>query len=66
MIGKLIVQAGTRLEAINRMKWALDQFVIQGPATTIPFAAKIMNDPDFVKGEVDTKWLERNYERFKD
>ena len=66
MIGKLIVQAGTRLEAINRMKWALDQFVIQGPATTSPFAAKIMNDPDFVKGEVDTKWLERNYERFKD
>jgi acetyl-CoA carboxylase biotin carboxylase subunit len=66
MIGKLIVTAETRTAAINRMKWALDQFVVQGPTTTIAFAAKIMNDPDFVAGAVDTKWLERNFERFKD
>ncbi len=66
MIGKLIVTAETRQAAINRMKWALDQFVVQGPTTTIAFAGKIMNDPDFVAGAVDTKWLERNFERFKD
>ncbi|MBI3789959.1 MAG: acetyl-CoA carboxylase biotin carboxylase subunit [Gemmatimonadetes bacterium] len=66
MIGKLIVQAENRQAAINRMKWALDQFVVQGPTTTIAFAGKIMNDPDFVAGAVDTKWLERNFERFKD
>jgi acetyl-CoA carboxylase biotin carboxylase subunit len=66
MIGKLIVTAETRTAAINRMKWALDQFVVQGPTTTIAFAGKLMNDPDFVRGEVDTKWLERNFERFKD
>ncbi len=66
MIGKLIVTAATRAEAINRMKWALDQFVVQGPTTTIAFAHKIMCDADFVKGAVDTKWLERNFERFKD
>ncbi len=66
MIGKLIVQGGTRAEAIGRMKWALDQFIVQGPTTTIPFLAKLMNDPDFVRGEVDTKWLERNADRFKD
>ncbi|MBI2795070.1 MAG: acetyl-CoA carboxylase biotin carboxylase subunit [Gemmatimonadetes bacterium] len=66
MIAKLIVQGGTREEAIARMKWALEQFVVQGPATTIPFIGKIMHDDDFVSGDVDTKWLERNFERFKD
>jgi acetyl-CoA carboxylase biotin carboxylase subunit len=66
MIAKLIVSGNTRREAIQRMKWALDQFVIQGPATTIPFLGKLMNDPDFVAGDVDTKWLERNFDRFKD
>ncbi|MDX2184367.1 MAG: acetyl-CoA carboxylase biotin carboxylase subunit [Gemmatimonadaceae bacterium] len=66
MIAKLIITAPTRREAIQRMKWALDQFIIQGPATTIPFLGKLMNDPDFVAGDVDTKWLERNFDRFKD
>ena len=66
MIAKLIVQGRDRDEAIARMKWALEQFVVQGPTTTIPFLSKIMNDPDFVKGQFDTKWLERNFDRFKD
>ena len=66
MIAKLIVSGNTRREAIQRMKWALDQFIIQGPTTTIPFLGKLMDDPDFVAGEVDTKWLERNFDRFKD
>jgi acetyl-CoA carboxylase biotin carboxylase subunit len=66
MIAKLIITAPTRREAIQRMKWALDQFIIQGPATTIPFLGKLMNDPDFISGDVDTKWLERNFDRFKD
>ena len=66
MIGKLIVQGGTRAEAIGRMKWALEQFIVRGPATTIPFLIKLMNDPDFVSSQIDTKWLERNFDRFKD
>jgi acetyl-CoA carboxylase biotin carboxylase subunit len=66
MIAKLIVSGNTRREAIQRMKWALDQFVIEGPTTTIPFLGKLMDDPDFVAGDVDTKWLERNFDRFKD
>jgi acetyl-CoA carboxylase biotin carboxylase subunit len=66
MIAKLIISGTTRDEAIARMRWALDQFVIQGPKTTIPFLGKLMLDPDFVAGDVDTKWLERNFERFRD
>ena len=66
MIAKLIVQGGTRDEAIARMKWALEQFVVQGPATTIGFIGRILHDADFVSGDVDTKWLERNFDRFKD
>jgi acetyl-CoA carboxylase, biotin carboxylase subunit len=65
MIAKLIVTGNTRTEAIQRMKWALDQFIIQGPTTTISFLGQLMNDPDFVAGAVDTKWLERNFDRFK-
>ena len=66
MIAKLIVQGSDRSEAIARMKWALEQFVVQGPKTTISFLSKIMHDADFVSGDFDTKWLERNFDRFKD
>ena len=66
MIAKLIVQGRDRSEAIARMKWALEQFVVQGPKTTISFLSKIMHDADFVSGDFDTKWLERNFDRFKD
>ena len=66
MIAKLIVQGNTRTEAIARMKWALEQFIVQGPKTTIPFLGKLMHDAEFVSGDFDTKWLERNFDRFKD
>ncbi len=66
MIAKLIIRGKDRAECLARMRVALDQFVIQGPTTTIPFLAKLMHDPDFVAGNVDTKWLERNFDRFKD
>ncbi len=59
LLGKLIVHAPTRDEAIARMRRALSETVIEGVHTTIPFLAEVMRDPNFVSGDVDTKYLER-------
>jgi acetyl-CoA/propionyl-CoA carboxylase biotin carboxyl carrier protein len=58
LIGKLIVWAGDRDAAISRMLRCLDEFVLEGPATTIPAAEKILDHPDFRAGEHSTKWVE--------
>ena len=59
MIAKLLAHGNTRQEAIARMRRALDEFVIVGVPTTIPFHIKMMNDPDFLSGVFDTGTLER-------
>ncbi len=59
MIAKLIVHAATRDEAIMRMQRALDEFIIEGVKTTIPMHKKILSDPDFQKGNISTKFMER-------
>jgi len=59
MIAKLIVHADTREEAILRMNRALDEFIIEGVKTTIPLHKKILADPDFQKGNISTKFMER-------
>jgi acetyl-CoA carboxylase biotin carboxylase subunit len=59
MIAKLIVHAETREEAITRMARALDEYIIEGIKTTIPFHQKIMANKDFINGQVDTGFLER-------
>ncbi len=58
MIAKLITTAQTREEAINKMKRALDEFVIEGIKTTIPFHQKLMEHPDYVAGNYTTKFME--------
>ncbi len=58
MIAKLITTAQTREEAIEKMKRALDEFVIEGVKTTIPFHRQLMDDPDFVAGNYTTKFME--------
>ncbi|MDA0356856.1 MAG: acetyl-CoA carboxylase biotin carboxylase subunit [Bacteroidetes bacterium] len=58
MIAKLITTAQTREEAINKMKRALDEFVIEGVKTTIPFHRALMDHPDYLKGEYTTKFME--------
>lgn len=58
MIAKLITTAQTRDEAINKMKRALDEFVIQGIKTTIPFHRQLMDEPDYVAGNYTTKFME--------
>ncbi len=64
MVGKLIVHRPTRKQAIDCMLRALDEFVIEGVATTIPLLKQILSDPAFVEGKVDTRWLEREIDRF--
>jgi acetyl-CoA carboxylase biotin carboxylase subunit len=60
LLAKVIVHGGTRTEALARMHQALDSFIVEGVTTTIPFLRRVIQHPDFVKGKVDTKFLERN------
>jgi acetyl-CoA carboxylase, biotin carboxylase subunit len=59
MIAKLIVTADTREEAIARMYRALDEFVIEGVASTIPFHKKVMRNKSFIAGKFDTGFVEK-------
>ena len=58
MIAKLIAVAQTREEAIAKMKRALEEFIIEGVKTTIPFHIKLMENETFINGGVTTKFLE--------
>lgn len=58
MIAKVIVSAPTRIEAIERMKRALEEFVIEGVKTTIPFHISLMNNPQFRAGNFTTAFLD--------
>jgi acetyl-CoA carboxylase biotin carboxylase subunit len=58
MIAKLITTAQTREEAISKMRRALDEFVIEGVKTTIPFHRQLMDEPDYVAGNYTTKFME--------
>ncbi len=58
MIAKLIITASNREEGLNRMKRALQEFVIEGIKTTIPFHIKLMDDPIFRSGKFNTSFLE--------
>ena len=58
MISKLIVVAQTREEAILKMRRALDEYIIEGIKTTIPFHQKLMMNEDFCNGNFTTKFME--------
>ncbi|MBI5682990.1 MAG: acetyl-CoA carboxylase biotin carboxylase subunit [Deltaproteobacteria bacterium] len=57
LIAKLIVYADTRHEAVSRMNRALGEFIVEGVKTNIPLHKKIMNDHDFIEGNVDINFL---------
>lgn len=59
LAAKLITFSNTRGDAIKKMNRALDEFIIEGIKTTIPFHKAMMNNPDFIEGNIDTKYLER-------
>ncbi len=63
MIAKLICWAPTRQECIARMRRALDEFVIEGISTTIPFHRAVMDSDEFVSGRADTSFVERFWKR---
>jgi len=58
MIAKLIVTAQTREQAIAKMKRALDEFVIEGIKTTIPFHRQLMEDPRYLEGNYTTAFMD--------
>lgn len=59
MIGKLIVIGKDREEAVRKMSRALDEFIIEGIKTTIPFHQKIMTNKDFLNNNYDTSFIEK-------
>ncbi len=61
LIAKLIVHGNTREEAIARCKRALKEYVISGVNTVIPLHQKLLDDPDFKKGDYDIHWLEESF-----
>lgn len=58
MIAKLITTAQTREEAISKMRRALDEFVIEGIKTTIPFHRQLMDDPKYIAGDYTTAFMD--------
>jgi len=61
LIAKIITSGKDREEALGRMSRALDEFFIEGIATTIPFHQKVMKDKDFQEGNFNTKYIERMF-----
>ena len=61
MIAKLIVYGTSRNEAIAKLKRALEEFVIEGVTTNIDFVFEIIKNPDFIRGNFDTSFIENNF-----
>jgi len=59
LIAKLIVYGKDRTEAIMKMRRSLDEFIIDGLNTTIPFHKKVLNNPDFINGDFNTNFIEK-------
>jgi acetyl-CoA carboxylase biotin carboxylase subunit len=59
LIAKLIVRANDRPEALSRAYHALEEFIVEGIHTTIPFLQTVLSHPDFEEGNVDTHFIER-------
>jgi acetyl-CoA carboxylase biotin carboxylase subunit len=61
LLGKLIVHAPTREQAISRMREALAGLKVEGPTTTAPFHDSVLAHEDFVHGRVTTRWVEETF-----
>lgn len=66
LISKLIVWGGTRDEAIARMRRALYEYKITGVKTSIRYLERIMNNPDFISGNYNTHFIEKNQDQLMD
>ena len=65
LLAKVIVHGYDRPEALTRMGQALDSFILEGVTTTIPFLARVIHHPDFIAANVDTRFLERQPQLFR-
>ncbi len=63
LVAKLLVHQPTRLEALAAMRRALAEFVVEGISTTIPLHREIFNHSAFIEGQVDTTFIERNWQK---
>ncbi|MEO8882010.1 MAG: acetyl-CoA carboxylase biotin carboxylase subunit [Devosia sp.] len=59
LIGKLIVHGRTRPECLQRLRRAIDEFVVDGVKTTLPLFARLIREPDIIAGAYDIHWLEK-------
>jgi acetyl-CoA carboxylase biotin carboxylase subunit len=59
LIAKVVVHSRSRQRAIARMRRALESMVVEGIKTTIPLHLKILNDPDFIAGNISTRFMDR-------
>jgi acetyl-CoA carboxylase biotin carboxylase subunit len=64
-VAKLICHAPTRQEAIQRSLRALDMFIVEGIHTSIPLHQRILQDPEFQAGDIDTGFIARFLEKSK-
>ncbi len=63
LLAKLIVWGEDRDAAIARMRWALDEYVVEGIRSTVPFHRRVLRDPEFLSGDLDTGYIERFLKR---
>ncbi len=63
LIGKLIVHGKNRPECLQRLRRAVDEFIIDGINTTLPLFQDLLNEPDIISGDYDIHWLEKYLER---
>ena len=61
LIAKLIVSAKSRTAAIKRLERTLDEFIIEGICTTIPFHKQLIQDPNFIENNYHTSYLEKSF-----
>ena len=61
LIAKLVVHAASRPEAVRRMERALEMFIVEGVRTSIPLHQRIIKEPDFLAGRLDTRFMDRYY-----
>jgi acetyl-CoA carboxylase biotin carboxylase subunit len=66
LLAKLIVKGRNRIEAVARLQQALAEFSVTGIETTLPFLRLLACQLDFVKGNVNTRWLENNLGALKE
>ncbi|HSF59351.1 MAG TPA: acetyl-CoA carboxylase biotin carboxylase subunit [Candidatus Binatia bacterium] len=64
LLGKLIAHGEDRAQALARTKQALASFQVEGIDTGIPFLQVVIDDPDYVNGKVNTRWLEKKLDQY--